>query len=104
MSDNDINPDPQSIAKTYMDEHFPHMSDGNYYVKTHDPQHDMPFVNLLEGVDASHLDDDLYHVVTVSKNITLEDGVIMPFSVKLKVKGDQVSSVLTSKSFDASAV
>jgi disulfide oxidoreductase YuzD len=95
---------PEDIAKSYVDEHFPNMSDGNYYVIAHNPQHDMHLVDHLDGVDASHLDENLYHVVTVSKNIKLDGDITVPHTIKIKVKDGQVSSVLTSKSFDASAV
>ena len=94
--------EPANIAKAYIDQHFPAMSDGTVSVDSHDPQHDMPLVNFLDDVQPEHIATDIYHVVTISKDITVDGGVVIPHSIKLKIKDNSVSSVLTSKSFNGS--
>jgi hypothetical protein len=91
--------DPVNVAKQYIEENMPHMADGNFSVNTHEPQHDLPFTDHIDGVDSSHLDIDQYHVVTVHKENKTEDDHVVNSFVKIKVGSDNnIKQVLLSKS------
>lgn len=88
---------PIDLVKNYIEEKIPHMSDGKFTVDEHDPQKDAHLLQHLDGVDESHLSDDTYHVVTVSKNVNTEDNAIILQLIKVKVQGNEIKQVLSSK-------
>jgi hypothetical protein len=92
--------DKINIAKDFLKQHLhlSDMADGNFNVDKHDPSIDSHVVDLLDDVDQSHIKTDPYHVVTVNKSVTAEDGAIIPRSIKVEIdKDNNVKNVLESK-------
>lgn len=89
-----------NIAKDFLNKHL-HLSDmssGDFSVDLHDHAGDAHLVDNLDNVDQSHIDTDPYHVVTINKDITTEDGAIIPRTIKVEIdQNNNIQNVLESK-------
>ena len=86
-------------VKNWMAANRPHMSTDNIHLDTQDGANDMHFAksSLLPGVTSEHVNEDDYHVATVTDSITVEGGFVIPKIIKLTVKNNEVQKVLESK-------
>ncbi len=86
-------------VKTWLKTNRPHLANADIHLDTQDGAHDLHFADspLLPGVQDYHVDENEYHVATVTDNVTVDGGFVIPKVLKLTVKGNEVSKVLESK-------
>lgn len=86
-------------VRQYLQQNIPHLADAEIHLDTQDGSHDQHFAKspLLPDVTGDHVDNNDYHVATVTNNVTVEGGAVIPKVVKLTVKDNKVSRVIESK-------
>lgn len=85
------------IVKNYLQENKPDFMDANVRIDDHIGGGDAHFIPLLDDVNHEDISHENYQIATVSKMITLDDGIQIPKILKLTVKNNQVEKVIESK-------
>jgi len=97
---------PIEIAKTFLanSPKYNYMKDGNYTVTDHDGSMDIHTAKLLGGVETSDIHNNQYNVVTVQKEVLVENhkgfnNTLIPKIIKIQIskKDGSILSVLESK-------
>ena len=97
---------PIDVAKAYLadNKQYKYMEDGNYTVTDHDSAMDNHTAKLLGGVAESDVHNNQYHVVTVQKEVLVENhagysNTLIPKIIKIQVSkvDNSILSVLESK-------
>jgi hypothetical protein len=88
-----------NVVRQYLQKNMPTFANAEIHLDTQDGSHDQHFAKspLLPDVGSHHVDDNEYHVATVTTSVTVDGGAVIPKILKLTVKGDTVQRVIESK-------
>lgn len=93
--------DSIDTVKDYLESHptLNHMLDGGIFEEhAHDSSEDAHLIHHLDEVNNSHLNTEPFSTVTVTKDITMNDGLVIPKVVKVQLNSDNnIESVVESK-------
>lgn len=86
-------------AKAWLAANRPHLVGAEIHLDHQDGAHDLHFAAspLLPEVTDAHVTEDPYSVATVTDQVKVEGGIVIPKILKLTLKNGAVSQVLESK-------
>lgn len=87
------------VVKNWISNNRPHMVNADIHLDTQDGSNDLHFAksSLLPGVTEDHVNENDYHVATVTDSVTVDGGFVIPKIIKLTIKDSKVEKVLESK-------
>jgi len=89
--------DATQLVKNYLQVNNPGFLDANIDIDSHSGASDSHFVRHIDAVNSGDVNHDEYQIATVTKNITLGDGLTIPKIFKFTIRNNQIDKIVESK-------